>query len=327
MLHIAMVFVIAMGIWQLGKFGKTLDTEVWNGQVTGKKREVVSCEHSYSCNCVTICSGSGKNQSCNTICQTCYDHSYDVDWVVQSTIGSFRINRLDSQGLRQPPRWEMVKEGQPVAKTHPFENYVKAVSTSLFYQEKVAFEKYKEYIPEYPLKVYDYHYLDRVLAVAVQVPNLKNLNHALALELRELGPKRQANIVIVLTSIQDPNYALGLKAAWQGAKKNDIIIAVGISEYPKISWAQVFSWSKNDMLNIVMRDELLQMESFNEESIKKIGKVTDENFVRRPMEEFEYLQDEIEPTNLELVFLTILGLAISCFIAFFFHRTEIFARS
>ena len=33
----------------------THDTEILNGRVSKKAREVVSCEHSYSCNCYTSC--------------------------------------------------------------------------------------------------------------------------------------------------------------------------------------------------------------------------------------------------------------------------------
>src|SRR5208337_2452006 len=70
---VALVVGIAIGC---AYEGRTRDTEVWNGQVTGKKRNEVSCRHSYRCHCHEVCSGSGKNESCSEECDTCYEHSY-----------------------------------------------------------------------------------------------------------------------------------------------------------------------------------------------------------------------------------------------------------
>ncbi len=91
-------------------YGGMHDTETWNSYVVTKEREEVSCSHSYSCNCLQVCSSdSNGGSSCHTQCDTCYEHSYDVDWVVQDTIGDFRISRIDRRGLGEPPRWTSVQ--------------------------------------------------------------------------------------------------------------------------------------------------------------------------------------------------------------------------
>jgi hypothetical protein len=148
----------------------TRDVEVWNGQVTGKYSEKVSCSHSYSCNCYRSCSGSGKNRSCSTICQTCYEHSYDVSWRVESNIGTYTISRIDRRGLSKPPRWDRVKIGEPVSDTHTYTNYIKGSPDSLFHKKKLL-KKYQKDLPKYQSKVYDYYRLNRLVNLGVNVDN------------------------------------------------------------------------------------------------------------------------------------------------------------
>ena len=83
----------------------TWDRETFNGTVVSKEKDRVSCEHSYDCFCYESCSGSGENQTCHQVCQTCYEHSYDYSWRVHSDIGSLTISRIDRQGVNEPPRW------------------------------------------------------------------------------------------------------------------------------------------------------------------------------------------------------------------------------
>ncbi len=97
-LNIGIVVLLVTAVWQAGRYGQMADVEIWNGEVTKKQRTLVSCSHSYQCNCRQTCSGSGSNQSCTQICDTCYEHSNDWDWDVSSTAGNFTIDRIDRQG-------------------------------------------------------------------------------------------------------------------------------------------------------------------------------------------------------------------------------------
>src|SRR6185369_625968 len=86
----AVALVVGLG-FGASYWSGTSDTEVWNGQVTSKTQDRVSCSHDYKCRCrsETTCTGSGKNRSCtsSTVCDTCYEHSYDVDWAVHASTG------------------------------------------------------------------------------------------------------------------------------------------------------------------------------------------------------------------------------------------------
>src|SRR5690554_6260129 len=67
------VIVVVTTVWFTGIYGKMSDTELWNGQVTEKKRDHGHYLRSYQCNCTTDSNG-------NTSCQTCYEDRYTVDW-------------------------------------------------------------------------------------------------------------------------------------------------------------------------------------------------------------------------------------------------------
>lgn len=86
-------------------YTKMSATEVWNSQITSRDQIRVSCSYSNPCDCRAIASGSGNSHTTSTLCSTCYEHPYDVDWSVTTSSGeSLNINRVDSQGLIMLPR-------------------------------------------------------------------------------------------------------------------------------------------------------------------------------------------------------------------------------
>lgn len=277
-----------------GLFAKTADTEVLNGQVVGKYQDTVSCSHSYTCNCRTT--GSGNNKT--TTCDTCYEHTHDYDWVLKTTVGNIKIDRIDRQGAWEPPRFTKAQNGDPVAQTETFTNYIKGAENSLFNDEesKSSATKFTGKVPKYPLQIYDYHYLNRVLTVGTNVPNIVEFNRQLSLALRTLGPAKQVNVVVVITSIEDPNYAYAVNRAWLGGKKNDVIVVIGSKDYPTIDWVRVISWTDSQIFKIQLRDNLQDLGTLADSNavIKVISDQITANFARKHMKEFEYLKTEID---------------------------------
>lgn len=318
---------IGLAIFYSGRFSEAADVEVWNGQVVGKQRERVSCEHSYECNCTQSCSGSGTKRSCTTTCQTCYEHAYDIDWRVATSAGDFTVSRIDRQGLRQPPRWEAVQIGEPASREHPYTNWVKAVPESLFNDHEADAAAYAERVPEYP-EVYDYQRIDRVLGVftdggpdaAVASAIDTRLDEALA----TLGPQRQMNALVIFTDIKDPGFAYAVRNSWKGGKKNDAIVIMGVPVWPEIAWVHVHSWSKNEMFNVSLRDALLDQGTVTTEGVvDAIEQAGWDHFERRPMAEFEYLKDEIEPPLWVVVVAALAALLIGLGTTWFFHRNDV----
>lgn len=310
-------FLISIMFYWAGYATKTSDYEVWNGEVRGKERVEVSCSHSYSCNCRESCSGSGQNRSCSTICDTCYEHSQDYDWRVNTTINDFNIDRIDRQGKNEPPRWTKVRVGDPIAVIHRFTNYVKAVDSSLFNFDNNVNTNLDKYVPPYPINVYDYHYLDRVLLVNLSKNEVKDLdrwNFRLAIALRKLGTQKQANVIVMIAKLPDPNFEYSVKKLWLGGKKNDIIIILGTPNYPEIEWVRIVSWTEREDFKVSLRDDLLDIKRIEMTAIlNSIEEHINKMFVRKRMRDFEYLKSEVQVEDWAYILGLLLGpLGIIC---------------
>lgn len=325
LLHLGIVFIITCSVYYLGMVGQSIDTEVWNGEVTSKAKNKVSCEHSYSCNCRT--ESCGKDCS-TTVCDTCYEHFYDVDWDVYSNVESTTtINRVDRQGLSEPPRWTAVQIGEPYSDTKMFQNYIKGAPKSLF-NNKDLITKYQNIIPEYPNNIYDYYHIDRVISIGVNIPNIQSWNKGLAEILKELGPKKESNVVIVIVKSNQVDYAKALKEAWLGGKKNDTVVIIGSINYPNIDFVNVFSWSNKAILEVELRDEILATKILNKDKILSIirNQIL-KNFSRRSMEEFAYLADDVVPPTWLIVITAVISILVSAGISYWTYKEDIFSEN
>lgn len=293
------ISLIIIGICYLvSLYALTFDTQILSGEITKKYSEHVNCNHSYSCNCVT--DSKGKRS-----CKTCYEHSYDVDWVIETNIDkSILIDRVDKQGVIEPNRYTVANIGDPISITDTYTNYIKAVPETIlnnqaYLNSGVSTRK----IPNYPDNIYDYYKIDRVVDLEKVLPeqDFKILNQKISESLRTLAKEKQVNIVIVVTKNTDKLYFQDLKNAWLGGKKNDIVIVVAISEYPVILWTNVFSWSKNDLINTVIRDEITDYGKLDTQVIDIITNNINKHWSRKHMSDYEYLKNEITPSTLSII--------------------------
>lgn len=317
--------VVTLG-WALGKYGQTWDTEILNGAVTSKYSERVSCAHSYECNCYDSCSGSGDKRTCTRVCSTCYEHSYDVDWVLDTTVGNITIDRVDRQGTQEPLRFSRAAVDDPVARSSSFVNYIKAVPESLFNASAEAslVQSFAGQLPTYPSHIHDYHYVNRVLASGVSVPELSIWNLELAKTLRKLGPLKQANLVVVFTNAPSEQYANALRAAWLGGKKNDVVVVMGTPNYPSIEWVSVFSWSDAELFKVQLRDALRDLKEVRRDDFfTLVASHIEKGFVRKPMQDFAYLESQIEPPTWALVILVMLSIGASVLTSRFLAQNTI----
>lgn len=318
------VFVVVVGFFG-GRHMQTLDHEIINGQVTSKSSQRVSCGHSYSCNCRKTCTGSGQNRSCSTTCDTCYEHSYDMNWKVYTNVGDLTISRINRQGTLEPPRYTRAYKGEPVALSHGYTNYIKAAPDSLFNTavEKKALLQFDKVLPQYPGNVYDYHYVNRVLTQGVSLPDQADWNTDLAMRLRTLGPSRQANIVVLFTNQDDPQFATAIRAAWLGGKKNDVIVVVGTPKYPAIDWVRVVSWTDAQLFKVQLEDELEALKTVQRGAVLDvIERKVATQYKRKPMEDFNYLENEIEPPTWLTILLAVLSIGASIAASMYFSRNS-----
>jgi hypothetical protein len=315
--------VVAFVGWSAGHYAQMADEQIINGQVTSKTKDRVSCEHSYSCNCRESCSGSGSTRSCSTTCDTCYMHTFDYSWILHSDIGErVEVERVDRQGAKEPARYARAKPGDPFSVSKSYLNYILGAPHSLFHGVP-GLERFAADIPAYPGEVYDLHYVKRVLSTRVAFPEIEKFawNELLAQKLKVLGPEKEVNIVVVLSGHGDQAFGEALRQAWLGGKKNDVIVVLGVPQYPKISWVQVHSWTDVELFKVKLRDALLDLpEAAAVPVMDLIESHVRERFVRKPMKDFEYLEYEVELPAWLWSLLVILSLGAGALSSFFFSR-------
>ena len=295
-LILSTTFYVARGV-------KMHDNEIVNGQVTTKSRVEGSYIESYSCNCHTVSSGSGRSATSTTVCDTCYRDHYTVNWSCDSDIGYFTIKREDWLSrsvykLPDPARYTMIMKGDPVSKKISYSNYIKAVPGSLFAPAPQPLKKqFAGKLPPYPINVYDFYHVDRVIPVGLKVPDLAAWNAKLSEALKTLGPQKQANAVVVLTNINNPEYATALQDAWQNGKKNDIILIIGAGSLAgPASWVRVLALTQDSIFQVKLRDDILALQKLDSSSvINALSAEAHTTFHRKRMHDFSYLTAEIDP--------------------------------
>ena len=333
------ILITATGFY-LGKGSKTSDVEIWNGEIVGKSRTHDSYKRPYDCNCRSVerCSGSGSSRSCRSdrVCDTCWEDRYTVTWSCQSNIGSWTIQHLDETrrsvyDTPDPSRYTIIREGDPVAKTNSYTNYIKAVPETLFRPAQDTLKaKYANKIPAYPIGIYDFYKVDRIVPVGVNIPNIREWNERLSNSLKKLGPLKQANAVIVVTNISDPNYFYALQDAWLNGKKNDIVVVIGAPEFPKkAAWVNIMSMAQDSIFNVRLRDNILELDELSAENvIRTLDTTTRELFKRKRMRDFAYLDAEIDPPDwvILLISLAIISSYIG-FLVYTHHQHAVYLRT
>lgn len=313
LIQIGIVAVLMVGGLAISYVSRTSDTQLLDGQVTGKERLKVSCEHSYQCNCHMVSSGSGKNKTTTEECDTCYEHAYDIDWRVDSSIGDFvNIDRIDRQGLDMPKRWADAYVGEPYVQQTHYTNYILANPDSVLLGQKGDLQKFGSMIPVYP-EVYDYYKVNHVLNMGVPNVNNDTWNWLVSQANRQLGPSKQLNVLIVLVPTADPSYAYAFRDKWVGGKKNDAIILIGSLDGHKIEWADVISWTTNKGYIIKLRDAITGIGVLDkrDEIVQAIVTESNTDFVRMHMKNYEWLLRNFEPSATAMWILFIIGMLAS----------------
>ena len=277
-------------------FSQVADVEIRNGEVISKSKEMVSCSHSYQCNC--------NKEGCSI----CYRHIHDYDWVVKSNIPyTFVIDRVDSQGVHTPRRWEQVKIGDPVSDAFTYVNYIKGANQSLF-NKQIGDIDLKD-IPDYPSSKYDYYYINRVIGIGTPIKS--EWNEKLQKALSIIGPKYQVNVVIILNNKND-SIGDAIEYKWNGGKKNDAIVVINLNEdSTEINSVKVISWTPNQLFKVELHDNLVSNKNFDFDVILGIIRTQiEKNWKRMEMKEFSYLSNDIE-VPMYVIFLSIIFSLVS----------------
>lgn len=320
---VAGVVVIGAGFFA-SKGSQTADTEIWNGQVVSKERKHDTYERPYECRCRTVTSGSGANKTTSRQCDTCYETRYTVHWNCQTTVGEYTIDSEDSSwrsvyDTPDPERYTIIKKGDPVAKRMAYVNYVQAVPNSLFTPAASDLkQQFKHLLPAYPENVYDFYKLDRFITPGWAPADAAEWNKEISMGLRELGPRKQVNLIVVIAKTNDSNYEYALRDHWEGANKNDVVLLIGSAQYPKIDFVRVISWTRAELFKVELRDAVEEKGAIDRSIVPLALEHINKNFERRRMREFAYLDGEIDPPQWlvwTLLFLAVAGAGVTYVLA------------
>jgi len=332
--QIAVSCVVLGIVWLAGSYSQTHDTEIWNGEVTNKTRHHDDYVRSYDCMCYTTCD---SDNNCTEHCQTCYEDHYTVEWYLDSTLGKIRLKYRDSTSRRvykepDPANYTAAFVGEPCSDTRSYTNYIKAVPDSLFNMEAAEYVQFDSLIPHYP-EVYGKYHVDHVITMGMgNSLAIRDWNDYLAGKLKKLGPSSQANIIIVIANTADQTYRHALETAWLGGKKNDIIVIAGVTNYPKIDWVDTITLGQNagnGLMTVKIRDDIMALGSIEngQAVIDAVATNVAQHFDRKPMADFEYLKDDIQPATWVVITAFILAFLLSAGLTWAFHVYDPFGSN
>jgi hypothetical protein len=103
-----------------------------------------------------------------------------------------------------------------------------------------------------------------------------------------------------------------------------VVVAINASQDGTINAVDVFSWSKNDLVNVKIRDAILDIGVLDDTGVPKLSNaitsVIRADYVPRDIEEFQYLEANIAPPEWIVWFLWIFGLAFPFVWGYISHK-------
>ena len=162
--------------------------------------------------------------------------------------------------------------------------------------------------------------------MGVPLTDIASWNRSLSDINGRLGAKKKVNVILVLVNTGDSSYIYPLEEKWLGGKKNDLVVIVGSTQYPKIDWVRIMSWSTREDLKVELRDAIQDLGSLDRRSeiLATMEAQVNEKFVKRHWDDFKYLMSTWQPTAGILICLLILGIGGSIGVSIFFYHQDPF---
>lgn len=303
--------LIAVGGYQVAKWGAMQDTEHWNGRISAKRHGTTSC-----CHCHTVCDFRDEDGNCTMSHEEC-DHFEDYYWLLDVSTGDTLGDGCTNQSTA-PGWYAKAYKGEPASVERTYTNYLKADPDSLM---TPLAEQYLDQVPSFP-DVHSMYKVNRVISQGVPVPKTwqKDLDEMNA----DLGAKYQVDLVVMLTKNKDPDFAKSVEAKWLYGPKNAVTVIMGVPDKQKVEWARVVTMSNVETMKIELRDGLPGKELASPEILPFIEKEVRAQYHRTPMAEFEYLSSDVEPTTGMTWGLYIFNLLVIIGLAYWMHKEDVF---
>lgn len=322
---LAVTTSLCMGLLWAGAMTMSGDFSIWNGYVTEKVRDEVTCSHEHQCGetCSNVSSTDSKGKTTTRrVCSPkyCKDHAYDVDWDVRTTLGRWTIDRVDRRGLEEPQRWSEVEVGDPVAESRYAKNYL-LIDPNRFVTDPAIFAKYAGTLPDYP-KPYDYYRYYRVLDDSKR--DNDGINIWLNEQLRKDGAAKELNVILVVTK-NDPDYYYALMQYWRGARKNEVILFYGVDDEDKVQWVKAISFAdgQNNQIMLKELETMTYEQTFTDQLVQQQYKLIVEKFNRIPNAEFAFMAEAYAPPVWWVIVLVLLNLCGTAGISYVFIKEDV----
>lgn len=300
---IAAIFILCFWLFSLSK---VTDYYVSYGEVTKKAQVKVDCEHDYQ-----VCTGSGDTK----ICVTYYDHSYDYDWRVYTTLGTHNIARVDSQGRSEPSRWSKVKIGEPAAMKYSYKNYLLADPASIMSASGANIVLPTEKEPS----VYDYY---RPTHKIIGWPDNKLQNTYFKML---SGRHNHPTFVVTLSGEYDPNYLNSLVYSWKGTQPNEILVHLHLNKDLVVEAVNATSYAngyRNQVTKMKLESELLGM-NVDVKLLRTALSIVDSEFKPVPVSTFKDKLSVAEVSWVAILISIILNIIASAIIHHYMKENNV----
>lgn len=317
--------LLCLGLVMASSAARSGDFAIFSGYVTDKAKVKVSCEHQYKCGerCYPVSTTDSKGKvSTRTQCDPIYcdEHDYDIDWDVYTTLGTWTIDREDRRGLKMPPRWELVEKEDPVAESRYVQNFM-LLDNKRFETDKTIHEMFKDVLLPYP-QPFDYYNIRRIVQDDKQ--DWDDISIWLNNQLKKDGLAKQLNVILVVTH-QPADYYYAQMEAWQGARKNDVILFYGIDDENAIQWSRATSFAEGQGNQIMLKtlESMTLEKTFGVQVVQEQYKLIVKDFQRIPNKTFEYLKEAWVPPTWWVLTMAFINLACAIGVAVFVIKEDV----
>jgi len=317
LVYFILIFIVIVPVSSMLYYYTTdlKDIEVWNGVVKKAVHEEEYTEESETCddegNCTTTYIYHPDEYKIFTSNDELIYTNRKTFYLYVSLFGNNNTSypiRYNQSSIGDGRRFTSIWKGSastmiPTAIEHDYVNYVKASDKILRVDAELS--SYSEFLLPYP-EVYTSSYghieINRVLDAKANIPDQwkKKTDKKLDNILVTLGAEKEVNILIYFVGITDQAFFYELKDYWINGKKNDVVIIVGMSNYPKIDWVDVMAWTNHELFKIELKDNIFKLKNIEDNAEKFVDIITqqinapgDSGYERLPMEEKEYLVYDI----------------------------------
>jgi len=290
-----------------------LDTNYYNGKIKSSAyyeewKERVTYTESYSC-------GTSKSPRTCTRTKTRIDyHSpyYQIKTNLGETISISRgdylitsrefgekfvnINRSNQVSYGDGNKYiSYPTKSIPTSVGHTYENLVAVAINNVIHtkvpKEDIDLLEKTGKLREYP-SLYKGIYGETILNRIIDTTGYSKIDlNEFQKVATNVGRTKQANPIIYITK-EDISFKDALSQYWKMGKKNDVTIIFGVNEEGTIIWSDVICFTNETDFIIDMQSDF-NGKQLNNYLLPIIERNINKNFIRKPMEEFKYLKENI----------------------------------